>query len=369
MSFNIPSLTELATRAAGAFRVNLKGSDAKLWPNNVAVSAKVIAGAVWESFSFLDFIARQIHKSTADGVHLERHADDYGLARLAASYATGSVNLRGDVGVVIPAGLLVARVDGVEYETLTGGVTTVAVSPPEGASEGVLQVAVRASVVGKTGNAFPETIIALASPLDRMDESHDVAATGIGGGAEMESDESLRARLLFRLRNPPHGGAASDYVIWAREVPGVTRVYVDPVTSENERVSVGVYILMDDTYPNGIPQSSDIAAVAAHIRPLRPAGAVVDFAAPGAHVVNITIDDLAPDTVAVRSAVEVALRDLFRRRMHVATLTDPFTLRVSKIWETISQATGEESHDLVAPADDIAIAPGQIPVLGTVSFT
>lgn len=358
MPFQIPTTLDLIQRAARAFRSNLKGSDAALWPNNVAVSARVIGGAVWEPFAFLDYISRQAFAATAEGRFLERHAAEYGMARLAATYATGSVTLTGDDGVVVPAGLILVRADGIEYETTTGGVT----------ASGEVTVDVRAATAGKAGNAAAGVVLTLSAALDRIIDDATVAAAGIGAGADTESDESLRARVLFRKRMPPHGGAAHDYVAWAREVNGVTRVFVDPVTAANGRTSVGVYFLMDDGYANGIPQAADVAAVAAYIDALRPAGAVVDVAAPVAQTIAITIDDLSPDTTAVRDAIRLELADLFRRGMRVSTLTDPYTVRVSKIWEAISRATGEDSHRLTLPAGDVVIAAGSVPTLGTVSF-
>lgn len=359
MSFQIPTLKAVADRAVGAFRSNLKGSDARLWPNNIAVSAKVMAGAVWESFSFLDFISRQHLAHLAEGVWLERKAFDYAITRLPASTAEGWVTLTGDANVAVPAGLLLRRADDVEYDTLSGGTTSGA---------GTLDVRVAARVIGRSGNTYPGVLLALATPTDRIANQATVAATGVGGGTDAENDESLRARLLFRLRNPPHGGAAHDYVAWMRELAGVTRVYVDPVTASNNRTSVGVWFLMDDTYANGIPLGADVTRARAHIDPLRPAGAIVSIEAPTPVAVAITIDNLSPDTVAVRNAIAAELDDLFRTRMRVATLTEPFTLRVSKIWEAVSLATGEDSHTLVAPAADLVIATGSIPVLGAVSF-
>ncbi|TJW61918.1 MAG: hypothetical protein E5X43_37835, partial [Mesorhizobium sp.] len=45
-----------------------------------------------------------------------------------------------------------------------------------------------------------------------------VASGGIGGGADTETDASLRARILDRKRRPPQGGAYSDYEQFARAV-------------------------------------------------------------------------------------------------------------------------------------------------------
>ncbi|EPD7688128.1 baseplate J/gp47 family protein, partial [Escherichia coli] len=44
-------------------------------------------------------------------------------------------------------------------------------------------------------------------------------------------------------------------------------------------------------------------------------------------------------------------------------------LKVSRISEAISGASGEYSHQLLAPADNISIAKNELAVLGTISWT
>lgn len=360
MPFQIPTLQDLAQRTANAFRSNLKGSDARLWPNNVAVSAKVIAGAVWEPFAFLDYISKQALAHTAEGRWLDRHAAEFGMARLAPTFAAGEIRLVGDPSITVPAGLILQRADGIRYETTAGGITS---------GLGVATLPVRALAAGRSSNAQAGVALVLTSPLSRIDSNAEVAASGIGLGADLEGDESLRARILHRKRMPPHGGAAHDYVAWAREINGVTRVFVDPVSATNARSSVGVWFLMDDLYANGVPQAADVDAVAAYIDVVRPAGAVVDVSAPTPVAINITIGGLSPDTASVRDAIILELRDLFRRQVRVSTLSDPFTLYRSKIVEAISTAGAEDHHNLVAPSDDVSMSVGQLAVLGTVTFT
>ncbi len=361
MAFKIPTLPELAQMSFDAYRKNLKGSDAALWPNNVHVSAKVIAGAVWTAFAFLDYIAKQIFVATADGVFLDRHARDWGMARLSATFASGAVNLTGTAGTTIPSGLVFQRADGVRYTT-TSSVTL------DESGEGAVNL--RAVEAGKAGNAAASVQLTIAAEFAGLDGVALVALTGIGNGSDTESDEALRSRILFRKRYRPRGGAAHDYIDWSRGYSSaITRVYVDPVTASNGRTSVGVWFLMDETYTNGIPQSADATALAAYIETQRPAGAIVDVAAPTAETIDITVSGLGNDTVAVRDAIALELKDLFRREMHVSTLTAPFTLRRSKISEAISRATGEDYHDTTALPADQAITTGRIPVLGTVSFS
>ncbi len=364
MPFQIPTLPELVQRTANAFRANLKGTDARLWPNNVAVAAKVKAGAVFPAYRFIEYISRQAFAHLADGPFLERKAYDYGLSRLPATYAAGMVTFSGDSGVVVPAGVTVQRVDGVRYETIQSGtISTTSLGT------GTADVPVRALEPGRAGNAPSGAGVTLLSPLDRIRSDGAVGTDGIGLGADEESDEGLRSRLLQRLRYPPHGGAAFDYVAWAREVNGVTRVFVDPVTATNGRVSVGVWFMMDDLRPNGIPLPADVAAVAAHIDGVRPAGALVQVMAPAALAIPVTVQGLDPDTLAVRDAIRAELADLFRRIGKVATSVAPVTLHRSKIDEAVSIAAGEDSHTLAAPLVDTPIAIGVVPVLGAVSFT
>lgn len=367
MPFQTPTLPQLVQRVADAFRANLKGSDARLWPNNVAVSAKVKAGALFPAYRFIEYVSRQIFAATADAEFLERHAAEYGMARLPASFAEGEVTLYGDTGVTVPAGLTLQRADGTSYVTTTAG-RTVALIVPLDDAEASVTVKARAVEPGRAGNTFAGVEMTLVVPRDRILSTGVVAAAGIGAGADEENDASLRARVLFRKRNPPHGGAAHDYVAWAREVAGVTRVFVDPVTETNARTSVGVWFLMDDTYVNGIPQAADVTRLRSYIDQVRPAAAMVSIAAPTAVPVAISISGLTPDTTAVRDAVVLELQDLFRRSSRVSTLTEPYVLRVSKIWEAISTASGEESHTLVAPANDIAVPLGSIATLGSITI-
>ncbi|MFZ4807461.1 MAG: baseplate J/gp47 family protein [Hyphomicrobiaceae bacterium] len=359
MPFKMPTLQDLAQRTANAFRANLKGSDARLWPNNVAVSAKVIAGAVWEPFAFLEYISQQALAQSAEGRWLDRHAAEFGMARLTPTYAQGSALISGDNSIAVPAGIILQRADGVQYEVTAGGLTD---------GDGEVTLPVRCLTPGRTGNAVAGVSLVLTAPLSRINGNAEVSTAGVGLGADLEGDESLRARILHRKRMPPHGGAAHDYVAWAREINGVTRVAVDPVTSTNNRTTVGVWFLMDDLYVNGIPQPADVEVLRAYIDRVRPAGALVDVAAPTPVAVNMTIAGLMPSSVAVRDAVLLELRDLFRRAVRISTSTDPYILRRSKLIEAISIAAGEDYHTLTTPNSDVTFATGHLPVLGTVTF-
>lgn len=357
MAFQIPTLPELVERARQSFRAHLPGSDAWIWPNNLNVAAKVKAGLVFENFLWLKYIEKQRFVTTADGEFLEKHAQQYGISRLPASFAAGSGAFTGTPAATVPAGLIVQRTDGFRYEVTAAAIID---------GNGDVTVSLRALEAGAAGNALAGAGLALVSGFAGLNNQGAVAAGGIGLGADEESDESLRSRILHRLQFPPHGGAAHDYVAWAREIAGVTRVFVEPLADGPG--TVHVYFLMDDLYTDGIPQGADVAAVQAYINEVRPVTAVVSVIAPTPQSVDITITGLSPDTTAVRDAVKAELTDLFRRSVQVGTDSAPFTLYRSKVWEAISQAAGEDHHVLTVPASDVEYDGGTLPVLGTVTF-
>src|SRR6266571_6264416 len=192
--FAIPTLQDLVERTRRAFRANLPGSDAWLWPNNVNPTAKVIGGAVHELFGFADFIQRQKFALTADGEHLDLHGAELGLARLPAAPAAGKLTLTVGDSTTVALGALFQRADGVQYSAL---------APLSLLTAGTLDVPVVAATNGAATNAIAGTPLAALSGVTG-DVTAEVGADGLVGGADVEDDEAYRARILFRKRNPPH---------------------------------------------------------------------------------------------------------------------------------------------------------------------
>lgn len=254
-------------------------------------------------YAFIEYLARELMPDTAK-VWLARHASIRGIYRLAATFAAGYLKFTGMNGTVVPAGTLVRRPDGIEYATqaevtVTGG-------------EAIVQI--RATTAGLAGNLDAGKTLPLVSPVAGLSSNGTVEAGGLTGGAETESDESLRARLLARLRRPAHGGNLDDYEMWVREAsPAVTRAWIYP--KELGLGTVTIRFMMDDTYPDGIPLAADVDMVEAWLnrKDKRPVCADIYPAAPYAVPMDVTFTHLEPDTAEVRAAIEAELRDLIRR--------------------------------------------------------
>jgi uncharacterized phage protein gp47/JayE len=240
----------------------------------------------------------------------------------------------------------------------------------------VITVPVLAEQTGKAGLAVEGTLLVAQSGL-LGSATMAVGSGGLTGGADPEGDEAFRERILFRKRNPPQGGSAADYVIWASSVPGVTRVFVERLFAGPG--TVRVFPVFDDDYPGGVAPPARIAEVAAYLDGLKPAGAQLMVSAPVAHVINISVSGLSPNTVPVQNAGRAELASTFRRLGRVAGadsatsglpyLATPHSFSRSWLWQALANAAGEQAHVITAPAADIAIPAGAIPVLGTVSFS
>jgi uncharacterized phage protein gp47/JayE len=348
MPFNRPTLSELIDRNRGDIETRLPGADSALRHSVLDVLARMHGGAMSGAYGYLDFLARQILPDTADGEFLARHASIWGIRRKAAVAATATAIATGVNGTAIPEGTQALRIDGRAYR-VTAAATI---------ADGAASLALEAVDAGPESDLTPGPVLTLASAILGVNAAITVSAGGVAGALE-EDDASLLARLLDRIRTPPQGGSSSDYRAWALAQPGVTRAWVYP--GWMGAGTVGVAFVMDQR-ENIIPEPADIAAVQAALDGLRPVTAEVVVFAPTPEPLDVVVR-IAPNTPAVRSAVEAELADFLAREAEPGG-----TIYRSRLSETISLAEGEFSHSLELPDNDFTPPPGHIPALGTVTF-
>lgn len=349
MSFNRPALSDIIERDRADIESRLPGADSRLRHSLLDVLMRGHAGTAAGLYGYLDYLARQILPDTADGEHLARHAANWGIDRKAAVAASGAVAVAGTNGVTIPEATLLSRIDGALYRTI--GVITI--------TGGAVEVPVEAVDGGPEGDAADGTALTLTSPIAGVQSVASVTAAGLATGAVEEDDASLLARLLQRIQNPPQGGSVPDYIRWALEVDGVTRVWVYPEWLGLG--TVGVTFVMD-AREMIIPLEDDLVLVGDHISGLRPVTASVTVFAPIARPVDLTIQ-LTPATDAVKAAVTAELEDMFARDGEPGG-----TIYLSRLYEAISVAAGESHHQLIEPLENVPSEASDLPVLGAISW-
>src|SRR4029077_13891852 len=126
-----------------------------------------------------------------------------------------------------------------------------------------------------------------------------------------------------------------------------------------------VRFLMDDLYPDnhGLPTENDLNAVRDYLDKMRPVTVLDCFVmAPILYFYDMTIRDLTTDNSTVRAHIEEEIKD-----MEFARSAPGQTMYRSWIDEAISQAVGEETHELDFETVEMP-APGYMPVLGTILY-
>lgn len=382
MPYPRSSLTELRTQVSQDIASALPGSDPLLRFSNLKITGDVQAGLAHEHYGYIDYIAQQATPFTATDEYLEGWAALKSVFRLPATVAQGSVILTGAPTTVVPAGTPLVRGDGQKAVTTASGtiasssvtVAAAAVADPEGA-------------VGAIGDCDAGTAFTVGTAIAGL-TSTCYAASAFTGGADLETDDALRARMLLTYQNPPHGGDATDYVEWALAVPGVTRAWCVP--NAFGAGTVGVYVMLDaaesahggfpqgsngvsqlDVGPAGTPRDTvatgDQLTVANAICPQQPVTALVYVLAPTPFTQNFTIAGISGASTALKAAIAAAISNVFQQYATIAAGAS--TLDLSYVESAISAIAGTAGFVITSPSNNVTTSSGQLPVLGTVTYT
>lgn len=344
MPFERPSLEKITNRINADLEARLKVS--QLRRSDAKVYAQVLAGISHGLHGFIEYIAKQLFFDSAEGEFLDHWGSIFGIYRKSASKATGEVAFvfTGEDAVEIPMGSILQSETGQQYQTTSPAVGSI--------------VHVEALVAGTAGNLSSGERLSLISTILGVQSA--VASNGIGGGAEKENDDSLRTRLLARVRERPHAGTKADYEAWALEVPGVTRAWVYPLEGGDGNVVVR---FVCDGLTNIIPDAQIIEKVQNHLDEERPVTARVKVYAPSAQKINFTISNLEPENETVKARIQEALISLFQQESAPGK-----RLYLSHIRAAISGAAGEVDHTLVSPDADIVPKTGVLPMVGDITW-
>lgn len=383
MPYARPTLTQLRSQAAADIAAGLPASDPLLRFSSLNVLGNALAGLAQLQYGYTDYVSLQACPFTATGEYLEAWAALKKIYRNAATQAgaetPGQITFPGTNGYQIPIGTPILRGDGVGYTTTSLGTVangTVTVNAVANADP--------AGLTGAFGNCASGTLMTLGTSITGI-SSGGTVTTAFAGGADIETDDSLRSRMLFAYQNPPQGGAVSDYVEWAGQVPGVTRAWCNP--NGFGAGTVVVYVMLDGAeaayggFPQGangvataesrgIAAAGDQLTVANHIYPLRPATALAYVCSPIQNVINFTISGTANWSAATKALVESTISGVFVMYGNPLgqTAGTSGTINLSDIESAIAAIAGTDGFVLQSPTGNITGTTGELPVLGTVTW-
>ncbi|WP_353614767.1 baseplate J/gp47 family protein [Mangrovibacter phragmitis] len=379
MPFKRATLSELRDQNRAFMQSELEAIGQLLRFSNLKVLADMDAGMAHLHYAYLDYIAKQSTPFNATDENLAGWMAMKSVYRKPASAAQSpSVQAKGTIGAILPAGTVLNRSDSYQYTTDTeliiastgyGTASVTAVLP---------DISDDATGGGASGNADAGTILTLDSNVPGIENQLTllVAATG---GADIEDEEDFRSRGLLAFQNPPQGGSDADYKSWALAVSGVTRAWVK--RRLNGAGTVGVYIMCDKNSNGGFPvgtdgvsqnedwgavkATGDQLAVADYIYPRQADTAIVFVCSPIQKTINLVIAGLNDADSTTVTAIKTALTDLF---FDTAQPDGTGIVYLSDINLAISSVGGTTGYILNSPSENITFNVGEIPVLGTVSF-
>jgi uncharacterized phage protein gp47/JayE len=369
MPYARPTLTALRNQAVQDITTSgVPGLDGLLRNAVLRVLAWCMSGLAYSVYGYVDWIALESVPFTATDEYLEGWAALIGIYRKDSTPAAGSAAYSGQPGTVVAAGTAMMRGDGTPYTA------TVEVSVD---STGNVVVPFIAAVNGADTDCDAGVPMAIADPIGGINSGGFVVAPGATGGADQETDEALRTRALAKYRAPPQGGAIGDYQQWALEVPGVTRVFVQP-----NGMGAGTVIvrpMLDDVQAEygGFPQGTDGCAseetrgptaagdqlsVAEHIWPVQPVTALVHVLAPVAHPIDVTLLALEPDTQDIRDQIVASINDMYLIKGQLGGTIFP-----SDLYEAILATPGLIHFTISEPALPVTVAAGELPIMGVLT--
>jgi len=173
-------------------------------PNSdFVIRGKALAGLISALYGDQQKVYKDGFINTMRPEALLLKGQDLGIAKQPATPADSpQVRVTGTDGTIIAPGSLTFLYvpTNVLYSNVNGG--TIA--------SGHLDLQIQATVVGQIGNVKAPDTLTVVSPPTGVNTSASVMQN-IADGADIETDDSYRARLLSREQQPPAGGNQTDY--------------------------------------------------------------------------------------------------------------------------------------------------------------
>lgn len=357
----------------GVYKLAATKSSGNIVVTGTATTA-IPVSTLYQTSTGIEFITTSAGTITASTVS---------VASITRSGTTATVTTTSDHGLSSLVGVTITGANETEYnglkeiqvtglDTLTYDVTGSPNTPATGTLTALFTAAnipVQSSDFGVDGNLSLDEELTLQSPISGVDDAAYVDFGEIGGGTDQEDEDDFRIRFLDRVQNPVAMFNDSAITAKAKEINGVTRVFIEQITPTYGQVTI---YFMRDNEANPIPTASEVATVKTNILTIKPAHTAdidVIVSSPTAVPVDFTFSALSPDSTTMRTAITANLRQFFKESTTVGVNIDEDAYR-SAIYNTVDTVTGirVSSFALSAPAADITIASGEIGTLGSIVY-
>lgn len=308
-----------------------------------------VAAQLYALYAQADWVNRQCFPQTAAGEYLDYHAQLRGIERKGAEYARGTVRFYGDEAGdsdrVIPAGTVCMTQGYVRFATVQDGVLP--------AGERYTDVPVQAVQAGSAGNVGAGSVNTMAVvPVGITGCSNP---TDMTAGADRESDEQLRGRVLASFARLPNGANCAYYEQLAEAFEDVAAAVAIP-----RRRGVGTVDVVVAAQ-SGLPEQALLDEIGRRMEENREIAVDVAVVGPETVPVDVTVRIAAQDFDTVSEQVKQAVRGWFS-----GGLLGESVLR-ARLGNLIYAVDGVDNYEIVLPERDVAAERGQLPVLRELS--
>lgn len=358
--------------------------------------------AATEKSEFVQFELNEtiklIFPQWAYGQWLDYHAQLRSVERKPANKSSGELQVTGTKGTEIPSGFQFCTAANVStisasvvFETETSYTLT---GDPDENGHITIEIEVFAVIGGYASNVAADTVKLMVTPLSGI--SYVTNTEPITGGVEEENDDDLRERVLEAIQGGvSYTGCNADYIRWAKEVPAVGYVIVDPEWNDpslpenfhyvdhygTTRCAGAVRLIVVDE--NGVPANDQILEnVYAHIMGtditdiarLAPIGAHLTVVAPEDLVVDIDATLILEDEETLDAVLARFKSNLYAHWLVVATEaqtseTGTSSVRWVQVGAVLAKTQGVHDYtDLTinGGTSNLLVTQAQYPVTGEV---
>ena len=317
---------------------------------DLAVRMYAVATQIEGLYHQANWAVTQCFPQTAQGKHLEYHAQMRGLERKQAEHATGVLRFFGTEGQtvsrIIPIGSVAMTAGLIRFETIKEGVLT-----PDCL---YADIPARAVAPGETGNISSLAVVAMSDAPVGIEKCSNIDS--FGGGMEMEDDTLLRQRIMDSLRRLPNGANVAYYEQEALSYEGVAAVRVLP----RHRGIGTVDIVVTDA--DGLATQGLLDELSAYFELRREIATDVVVRNPS----TISVDVSVELSVAIGHSVDDVKQ---RVNAHLTSWFDGTRLGKPVLQVELSSLVftclGVENCKILSPTVDIVGAIDCLPVLGT----
>lgn len=228
---------------------------------------------------------------------------------------------------------------------------------------------IESELYGEDKNLDSGTSLTFSSSVSGINANAYVQFLGVIGGTDSESDDDYRKRVTDRWQHPVAHFNESTVKNLAKEISGVTRVWVEDITPE---LGMCTILFVRDNDSVIIPTSSEVADVKEKILTIKPINMSdndVIVKAPNPKSVDFVFTALDSNTGTMRESINNSLQEFFTENTNVGETLSRYSY-TSAIYNTIDETTGELVHsfNLSSPAGDIVTTFQELPVLGDITY-